>query len=79
MKSNPEAIHCGNTEDSFESLKKACEEEAKKLCESLNVATGEVVEIPFWTSDFPELICVGKFTKSDERVMFDLDYSESTL
>lgn len=79
MKSNPESIHCGNAEDSFESLKKACEEEAKKLCESLNVVPGEVVEIPFWTSDFPELICVGRFSKSDDVITYKLDYSESTL
>lgn len=79
MKSNPESIHCGNAEDSIESLKKTCEEEAKKLCVSLSLAQGEVVEIPFWTSDFPELICVGRFSKSDDIVTYELDYSESTL
>lgn len=79
MKSNPESIHCGNAEDSFDSLKKTCEEEAKKLCVTLSMAQGEVVEIPFWTSDFPELICVGRFSKSDDVVTYELDYSESTL
>ena len=79
MKSNPESIRCGHAEDSFEALKKACEKEANNLCVTLNLAQGDVVEIPFWTSDFPDLICVGKFSKSDKGVTYELDFSESTL
>lgn len=79
MKSNPESIHCGNAGDSFESLKKACEIKARELCESLNIISDEVVKIHFWTSDFPELICVGKFSRLDGKVIYELDYSESTL
>lgn len=79
MKSNPESIRCGKVGDCFDSLKKMCEEEAKKLCETLDMAHGCEKEIPFWTSDFPELICTGKFTKSDNGVIYELDYSQSTL
>lgn len=79
MKPNPESIRCGNAGDSFESLKKLCEEEAKKLSETLEMAHGCVKEITFWTSDIPELICVGTFTKSDNCVIYELDYSQSTL
>ena len=79
MKPNPESILCGHADDSFESLQRMCEKKAKKLCVALNMAQGEVVEIPFWTSDFPELICVGRFNKSDDIVTYELDYSESTL
>lgn len=73
------SIKCGKTTDSIEVLKALCGKEAGRLCETLHVAQGEAVEVPFWTSDFPELICVGRFSKSDERVTYELDYSESTL
>lgn len=80
MESNPQSIHCGSADDNLETLKKVCEVEATKLCLTLNVKSGEILEIPFWTSDFPELICVGKFSMSDNgSVNFDLDFSESTL
>lgn len=81
MKSNSElSIDCGSADDSFDTLKKACESEALKLCTSLIVKPGEVIEVPFWTSDFPELICVGKFTLSNEgSVKYELDFSQSTL
>lgn len=80
MKSNPQSIHCGSTDDSFESLKKMCELEASKLCPTLDVRFGEIIEIPFWTSDFPELICVGKFSLTNDGIVkYELDFSESTL
>lgn len=73
------AIHCGNAEDSFEKLKSLCESEAEKIC--MEIAIGaEPVEIPFWTEDFPELICVGKFSKGEDgHVKYELDFTESTL
>lgn len=61
------AIHCGKNTDSMEKLEKICKEEAEKLVSTLELAEGDAVSVPFWTSgpDFPELICVGKF-KRDE-------------
>lgn len=81
MKLNPElSIRCGNADDSFDTLKKACEVEASKLSTSLSIKSGEIFEIPFWTKDFPELICVGKFCLSDNgSVKYELDFSASTL
>ncbi len=73
------AIHCGNAEDSFEKLKGLCESEAEKICSEIEIGT-EPVEIPFWTEDFPELICVGIFSKGENGcVKYELDFSESTL
>lgn len=80
MKTNPQSIHCGSSDDSFDKLKKVCEAEASKLCKSLNIESGEIIEIPFWTSDFPELVCIGKFSiTNDGIVKYELDFSESTL
>lgn len=80
MESNPQSIHCGNADDNVETLKKMCEVEALKLCQTLHVKSGEILEIPFWTSDIPELICVAKFSLSDDgSVKHELDFSESTL
>lgn len=80
MKSNPQSIHCGSADDNFEALKKTCETEASKLSRSLIIESGKVVEIPFWTNDIPELICIGKFALSDKGIVeYELDFSESTL
>ena len=36
--------------------------------------------VSFWTSDFPELICIGYFFKDKEgNIHYDLDFSQSTL
>ena len=36
--------------------------------------------VSFWTSDFPELICIGNFFKEkDGNIHYDLDFSQSTL
>lgn len=80
MKYNQElTIHCGNADDNFEKLKSLCESEAEKLCLKVEIGA-EPIEIPFWTEDFPELICVGKFSKGENgRVKYELDFSESTL
>lgn len=80
MKSDQEiAVHCGNTNDSFERIKRLCEIEAEKICLKIDVMS-KPLEIPFWTEDIPELICVGKFYKGENGVVrYDLDFSESTL
>jgi len=73
-------IKCGKTTDSFDKLEMLCKEEAKKLSETIEFSNLEVVSVPFWTSDFPELICVGSFSKNESGlIVFELDFSESTL
>jgi hypothetical protein len=80
MESKTQSIHCGNADDGFDTLKRLCEAKANELCSTLELSSDETKEIPFWTSDFPELICVGKFSKSDAgNVIYELDYTESTL
>lgn len=77
---NELTIHCGSVDDSFGTLKKKCEAEAAKLCTTIQLSKDSITEIPFWTSDFPELICVGKFSLADDgSVKYELDYSECTL
>lgn len=76
---NDLSIHCGNVNDSFEKLNSLCESEAKKLCNTICIATDSTIEVPFWTKDFPELICIGRFSKDNEGVKYELDFSESTL
>lgn len=51
------------------------------MVESINISTGEEVEVVFWTSDpCSELIGVAYFTKDEEgKVAYKLDYSETTL
>lgn len=81
-KHNPNdiSIKCGKTTDSFEKLKFLCQEEARSLSKSIEVSFGEVISVPFWTSDFPELICVGDFKRlENDSIVYDLDFSQSTL
>lgn len=76
------AVHCGSNTDSMERLADICKEEADKLAETLKLAEGEEVSVPFWTSGpgFPELICTGIFKRNDNgKIVYDLDFSESTL
>lgn len=74
------SIHCGKTRDSLEKLKMLCKEEAEKLLTTIDVSNGAIINVPFWTADFPELICIGKFQRDKNgKIVYDLDFSESTL
>ena len=71
---------CGSVKDEFDMLTTLCEKEAHKLCSKLDIKPNSTVEVSFWTKDFPELICVGKFTADEDgNITFVLDYSETTL
>jgi len=73
-------IHCRKARDSFEKLEILCKEEAEKLLNTIDVPNGATIKVSFWTADFPELIGVGKFQRDqDGKIMYDLDFSESTL
>jgi len=57
------SVHCGKT-----------------LLTTIDVPDGATIEVPFWTADFPELIGVGKFQRGQNgKIVYDLDFSESTL
>lgn len=77
----PITVRCGKERDGFEKLQALCEKEAEKMVKSINISTGEEVEVVFWTSDLcSELIGVAYFTKDEEgKVAYKLDYSETTL
>lgn len=71
------SVHCGNTDDCFDKLKSLCKSEAEKLRLTIEIGSDSIIEIPFWTEDFPELICVGKFSKDENGgVKYKLDFSE---
>lgn len=74
------SIQCGKTTDNFEELETLCKKEAEKLSETMEIPSQSAITVTFWTTDFPELICVGSFYK-DERnaVRYELDFSETTL
>lgn len=79
---NEIAVNCGKTTDSIEKLEKICKEEAEKLIKTLDLRKGNAISVPFWTSGpgFPELICVGMFSRDESgKIVYDLDFSESTL
>jgi len=74
------SIECGKTTNSFEELQILCQKEAEKLSKSIEISNQEVISVPFWTSDFPELICVGNFSRNESgSIVYELDFSESTL
>lgn len=74
------SIMCGKTTNSFEELKILCEEEAEKLSKLMEISNQEIISVPFWTTDFPELVCVGIFKRHDNgSIVYELDFSESTL
>lgn len=74
------SVKCGKTTDSIKTLTKLCNDEAAKLALSIKVPNQSVVEVSFWTEDFPELICVGKYSKdANDSVTYELDFSKSTL
>lgn len=77
---NEISIKCGKVTDGFEKLQENCKEEAERLLTTINVPGNTIVTVAFWTSGFPELIGVGKFTKdTNGKVVYNLDFSESTL
>lgn len=74
------SIHLGKHCNSFEYLQSLTEKEAKSLCSTLNLSTGEKKNISFWTDGIPELIAVASFEKKpDGEVVYEIDYSQSTL
>ena len=52
------SINVGKVSDSFDTLKRLCEEKADALVESFSDQEVEDVVVTFWTEGFPELICV---------------------
>lgn len=74
------SIKCGKTTDSFENLKQLCKTKAKELSTTIQIDNESKVTVPFWTANFPELICVGVFYKNESGlVTYELDFSQSTL
>jgi len=74
------SIECGKTTDSFDKLKILCKEEAKKLSKTIEISNFEIISVPFWTSDIPELICEGSFSRNERvLIVYELDFSQSTL
>jgi len=74
------SIKCGNVTDGFDKLQDICKKEAEKLLATIDVPDNKVVSVPFWTSDIPELIGVAKFIRNEDgNIVYDLDFSESTL
>lgn len=75
-----EGLNFGSVYDSLDKLKNICENNAMIICNSIEIKENDTIEIPFWTSDIPELICIGKFYKNkDGEIKYELDYTESTL
>lgn len=73
-------ITVGKVSDDFEKLKTLCREEADKLIKEFVDQEIKEIEIPFWTEDYPELICVAKFTRNDNKeLVYHLDFSQTTL
>lgn len=73
-------VTCGKTTDSFDDLKKLCNKEAEELLKTMEFHGQDAVSVSFWTENFPELICVGKFYKDKGgTISYELDFSESTL
>ena len=74
------SVKCGKVSDSFEDLKSICKEKSENLKNQIDIPHQSTVTVAFWTEDFPELICVGHFKKNEkEEIVYDLDFSETTL
>lgn len=79
MKSDQE-IRFGSVNDSPSRLKTQSEEQARRLSATLDIPPGETLEVPFWTSDIPELVCVASFYKDDSgATRYRLDFSQATV
>lgn len=77
---NEISVHCGDVHDSIEELQELCRKEAEKLLPVMDFSSSDEITVSFWTKDFPELICVGRFYKKDGKsISYDLDFSETTL
>lgn len=73
-------VNCGKTTDSFDDLKKLCNKKAEELLKTMEFHGQDTISVSFWTENFPELICVGKFYKDEGgTICYELDFSESTL
>lgn len=75
------SIKLGKRNDSFDTLKRLCKEEAVKLLATIEVSTCKKVTVSFWTSYLPaELIGVAIFKKDENGIIgYELDFSETTL
>ena len=75
-----EEITLGKHSDSFEYLLSETDKKAQSMCSTLNISAGEKKEYAFWTDGIPELIAIVKFEKkSDGKIVYKVDYSQSTL
>lgn len=73
-------IKCGKVSDSFDVLETICKEKSEELKVSIKMENQSETTVTFWTEDFPELICVGRFKKDNEgNIDYTLDFSESGL
>lgn len=74
------SFEIGSVRDSFAALQAQCNDKACQLLKSLELEHDEIMEIAFWTADFPELIGVATFIKNNAGLLtYSLDYSQSTL
>ncbi|MDY0988724.1 hypothetical protein SOM12_14935 [Flavobacterium sp. CFBP9031] len=79
-RSNGISISCGKTTDDYSKLQKMCEEKAMELAKTIEIGKDEIVSVPCWTSDFPELIGVAHFEKDENgTILTRVDFSEGTL
>ncbi len=73
-------VTCGSANDDFTRLQALCRTEADTLATALAREAADEWEIPFWTNDVPELICVGTFRRqADGTVGYTLDFGVTTL
>ena len=73
-------VKIGKTTDSFEKLEMLCKCESDRLVIEFSNQGIEDIEVVFWTDDIPELICVAKFSKNENKeLIYELDFSQSTL
>ena len=73
-------VRVGSPYDDFETLEEKCNNKSNELLKIVSLKEGEEIEVEFWTSGCPELICVSKISKSETGfVSYHLDFSESTL
>lgn len=73
-------VKCGTINDSFDDLKKLCENKAEKLLETIDVSNPENTHVAFWTTGVAELICIANFFKDEDgAIHYELDFTQSTL